>query len=73
MSKIIGNATIFKAQEYQRKDGTLGCRCQGFTDEGDIVVFYRPAEEKPNKDTVYNMITDVDSKFNAVIRYQLKK
>jgi len=68
--KNVGFAKVFKVSEYQRKDGSYGCRCQGFTDEGDVVVFYRPAEEKPGKDVVYNMFVDVDNKFSPVVRFQ---
>ena len=70
MSKVIGYAKVFKVSEYQRKDGSYGCRVQAFTEDGDVVVFYRPAEEKPAKDMVYNMALDVDNKFAAVVRYQ---
>lgn len=68
--KTIGNARVFKVSEYQRKDGTYGARVQAFTDDGDVVVFYRPAEEKPEKDTIYKMLLDVDNKFSAVVRFQ---
>lgn len=68
--KLVGKATVFKSVQYQRKDGSYGCRVQAFTDDGDVVVFYRPAEENPVKDTVYNMALDVDQKFTPVIRYQ---
>lgn len=68
--KEIGKVKVFKVNEYKRKDGTIGYRCQGFTDESDVVVFYRPAEEKPIKDSVYSMVLGIDNKFTAVVRYQ---
>jgi hypothetical protein len=68
--KEIGNARVFKVSEYQRKDGSYGARVQAFTEDGDVVVFYRPAEEKPIKDSIYKMLVDVDNKFSAVVRYQ---
>lgn len=67
--KEIGNVKVFKVSEYQRKDGTYGCRCQGFTDEQDVVVFYRPKDEEPKAGSIYKMLFDVDGKFSAVVRY----
>lgn len=71
--KEVGNVRVFKVAEYQRKDGSSGYRVQGFTDDGDVVVFYRPAEEAPVKDSIYKMVLDVDYTFKAVIRFQKAK
>lgn len=67
---VIGKAKVFKTEEYTRKDGTKGFRVVAFSDQGDPVVFYRPAEEQPQKDDVYNMVLGYDNRFTAVIRYQ---
>lgn len=69
-NKVIGQAKVFQTQEYERKDGSKGFRVVAFTDQGDPVVFYRPAEEMPQKDNTYNMILSFDNRFNAIVRYQ---
>lgn len=67
--KEVGKVKVFKVSEYQRKDGTYGCRLQAFTEDKDVVVFYRPKEEAPVDGSVYSMCLDVDNRFTAVIRY----
>ena len=73
MAKLVGKAKVISVEKYERKDGSFGFRVVAMTDDNNPVVFYRPAEEQPNTDTVYNMVLGYDNRLSAVIRYQLAK
>lgn len=71
--KLVGRAKVLSVEEYQRKDGSKGYRCVALTDDNNPVVFYRPAEEEPKAESVYNMMLGYDSNLKPVIRYQVAK
>ena len=68
--KNIGKVKIINAEPYRRKDGTTGSRCVGLTDDNNVCIFYRPAEEQPAKGTEYNMLLGYDSQLKAVVKYE---
>ena len=68
--KIIGKVKILKAEQYTRKDGTIGYRCVGMTDENEVTVFYRPDNEEPAPNAEYHQILSYDRNLSAVVRYQ---
>lgn len=73
MAKLVGKAKVINVEKYERRDGTYGFRVVAMTDDNNPVVFYRPAEEQPAVDNVYNMVLGYDNKLSAVVRYQLAK
>lgn len=71
--KLVGKCRVISTEEYQRKDGSKGFRVVGMTDDNNPVVFYRPSEEEPKTDMIYNMVLGYDNRLSAVIRYQVAK
>lgn len=69
--KAIGKVKVISAEEYTRKDGTVGFRCVGMSDENQPCVFYRPAEEAPKENSMYIQVLTYDNKLSAVVRYQV--
>lgn len=70
MSKVIGKAKVLSTEGYTTKDGRSGYRCVCMTDENQPTVIYRPADETPKQNDVYNMVLGYDKNLKAVVRYQ---
>ena len=67
--KVIGKVKLIKVEQYTRKDGTIGYRCVGMTDENEVTVFYRPDSETPATNSEYVQVLAYDRNLSAVVRY----
>lgn len=55
--KAIGKVTVINAVKQEGKKGVF-FRCNGFTDDGELIQFFRPDTEQPKKDDVYILVLD---------------
>lgn len=66
--RVIGSCKIFTAEMYTRQDGTYGYKCVAMCDDGRIIQAYRPGEENPQKDDVYDMVLRTDNQLRPIVR-----
>jgi hypothetical protein len=75
--KVIGVLRVLKAEFQNFTDKQTGevkemACCTGLTDDGEAVVFYRPASEEPTKDDIYQLVLSFN-KCKPVIKYEKEK